>query len=97
MAVALGGVSAYYGWQTVAKNISDVMPLTLNADQAMKLVGHGELNVLVGEFGKAILQKNPTPLEAQAVLVATWENVLRNARFSIPGQYEGMGKSQSQT
>ena len=54
---------------------------TLNAARDQKLC------LLVGTFTKEILDKNPTPDEVQAVLVATWETVLVNARFGTPIHY----------
>lgn len=46
-----------------------------------------ELRLLVGTFAREILEKNPTLDEAQAILVATWETVLVNARLGAPLHY----------
>ena len=44
---------------------------------------------------KEILEKKPTPLEAQAVLVTTWETVLRNAKLNLPSQKSETGQFRS--
>jgi len=46
-----------------------------------------ELRLLVGTFAREILEKNPTLDEAQAIIVATWETVLVNARLGAPLHY----------
>lgn len=79
------------------KNISTVFPITMTVHEARKVLENSELRGLVDQFAIGILEKKPTPLEAQAVLVTTWETVLRNARFSLPNQQKGTEKFQSQT
>lgn len=74
------------GGEGMEKNISTVFPITMTAHEAIKILENSELRGLVDQFAIGILEKKPTPLEAQAVLVTTWETVLRNARFSLPNQ-----------
>ena len=65
-------------------------PITMKYAEARATLGDAKdqgLCLLVGTFTKEILGKNPTPDEAQAVLVATWENVLVNTRFGAPIHY----------
>ena len=65
-------------------------PITMKYTEAFATLGEARdqnLRLLVGTFTKEILEKNPTPDEVQAVLVATWEMVLVNARFGAPVHY----------
>lgn len=65
-------------------------PITMNPTEACSTLVHArdqDLCLLVGTFTKEILEKNPTLDEVQAILVATWETVLVNARFGAPIHY----------
>ena len=65
-------------------------PITMKYTEACATLDderNRELRLLVGTFAKEILEKDPTLDEAQAVLVATWETVLVNARFGAPLHY----------
>lgn len=79
------------------RDLSEIFPLALTPQEANKVLEYSELRNLVDHFSKEILEKEPTPLEAQAVLVAAWAGVLKNARFSIPKREDAMSKFQSQT
>lgn len=81
----------------MSRNLSTVFPITLTPKEADQILATSELRRLVDQFSRGILEKNPTPLEAQAVLVTTWETVLKNARFSLPNQQTRTEKFQSQT
>lgn len=79
------------------RNLSEVFPIMLSSKEAVQALGTSNLQRVAEEFSMKILEKNPTPLEAQAVLVTTWEMILRYGCFSIPHQQTEKGKSQSQT
>lgn len=79
------------------RDLSEIFPIALTPQEANQILEHSELRSLADPFAKEILGKEPTPLEAQAVLVAAWAAVLRNARFSIPKKEAATGQFQSQT
>ena len=81
----------------MGRDLSAYFPITLTSKEADQILATRDLRRLVDRFSREILEKNPTPLEAQAVLVTTWETVLKNARFSLPNQQKGTEKFQSQT
>lgn len=62
---------------------ADIYPISLTDGEARELLRNSELLELVNKFARDLLGKNPTSLEAQAVLVRTWDAVLRNARFTF--------------
>lgn len=61
----------------------DIYPISLTGGEARELLRNSELRALVDKFARDLLEKNPTPLEAQAVLVRTWDAVLRNAKLML--------------
>lgn len=81
----------------MVRNLSACFPITLAPKEAEQILATSDLRRLVDQFSRGILEKNPTTLEAQAVLVTTWETVLKNARFSLPNQQKGAEQFQSQT
>lgn len=62
---------------------ADIFPISLTVGEARGILKNSELRALVDKFARDLLEKSPTPLEAQAVLVETWGAVLRNARFAF--------------
>lgn len=68
------------------KRSEDIYPMSLTCNEAEEVLKHSELRALVSKFARELLEKNPTPIEAQAVLVRAWAAVLRNARFTLTPQ-----------
>nr|DAH24603.1 MAG TPA: hypothetical protein [Caudoviricetes sp.] len=68
-------------------------PITMDSIEARRAISvdRHSLNILAGDFAKAILKENPTLDEAQAVLVKTWDAVLLNARLTIPQKKQENG------
>ena len=65
-------------------------PITMKYTEACAALDEArnrELRLLAGTFAREILEKNPALDEAQAILVATWETVLVNARLGAPLHY----------
>lgn len=62
---------------------ADIFPISLSSGEAGSILANSKLRELSGNFAREILDKNPTPLEAQAVLVEAWDTVLKNAHFTF--------------
>lgn len=83
------------GGEKMDRNFSAIFPITLTPKEANQILENSVLRQLVDQFSKEILEKKPTPLEAQAVLVTTWETVLRNAKLNLPSQKSETGQFRS--
>lgn len=80
----------------MTRSITDIYPISVTVTEAKEIIEWSpELKELVDRFARELLKKNPTSLEAQAVLVRTWNSVLENGRLSIirpayPGNRESV-------